>query len=361
MKSMNSPLAPVKTGQHHEELTTAQILGTDDAASAKAARLKKRMSKEGGASAMMGDDFQYSLGPPDSGFSLFLAERTKKIHFIRHAEGEHNVETKRTGSNDCLLREGRPARDHPLWDARLTDVGINQARKLKTHLASRPSGGRSFTAFDLVVVSPLTRTCETAYHIFGAGRKPGMPAFLDPGCAPEGSEEAEKGEKVPSPRILVREECRERWGQYVCDGRRPIAEIMKEFPSFDFSEIAHNEDRFYTENCREPDEHCCARGIAFLQWLNKRPEKCIAVVTHSSFLRHIFTQFGGNLHKDDMDSLQRLAGNCELRSIVMCSHGNKDGSEVPPMTASEPRSTVRIGSVAHSLDSLDKLDKSVLS
>ena len=82
-----------------------------------------------------------------------------QIHFIRHAEGEHNVETKRTGSNDCLLREGRPARDHPLWDARLTDVGINQARKLKTHLASRPSGGRSFTAFDLVVVSPLTRTC----------------------------------------------------------------------------------------------------------------------------------------------------------------------------------------------------------
>ena len=47
------------------------------------------------------------------------------------------------------------------------------------------------------------------------------------------------------------------------------------------------------------DEHCCERGIAFLQWLNKRPEKCIAVVTHSSFLRHIFSQFGGNLHEDD--------------------------------------------------------------
>ena len=83
MKSMDSPLAPVKTGQHHEELTTAQILGTDDAASAKAARLKKRMSKEGGASAMIGDDFQYSLGPPDSGFSLFLAERTKKVRTAR--------------------------------------------------------------------------------------------------------------------------------------------------------------------------------------------------------------------------------------------------------------------------------------
>jgi hypothetical protein len=90
--------------------------------------------------------------------------------------------------------------------------------------------------------------------------------------------------------------------------------------------------------------------LHFLQWLNQRPEKCIAVVTHSSFLRHIFSQFGGNLHKDDMDSLQRLAGNCELRSIVMCSHGNKEGNEIPQMTACAPPSTVRIDSVATSLD-----------
>jgi len=47
--------------------------------------LKK--SKSGGAlNAMVDDGFEYSLGPPESGFSLFLAERTKKVHFIRHAE-----------------------------------------------------------------------------------------------------------------------------------------------------------------------------------------------------------------------------------------------------------------------------------
>ena len=64
-----------------------------------------------------------------------------------------------------------------------------------------------------------------------------------------------------------------------------------------------------TQNARESDEHCCERALLFLEWLNKRPEKCIAVVTHSSFLRHIFSQFGGNLAADDKDSLQRLAGN----------------------------------------------------
>ena len=40
----------------------------------------------------------------------------------------------------------------------------------------------------------------------------------------------------------------------------------------------------------EESEHCKARSIQFLDWLNKRPEKCIAVVTHSSFLRHLFSQ-----------------------------------------------------------------------
>jgi len=295
---------------------------------------------------MLGDSFEYKLGPPDSGFSLFLADRTKKIHFIRHAEGHHNVATKASGTNDVLLAGDAPPQQHYLWDARLTDVGIEQAHKLRAHLARRPSGGRSFTAFDLVVVSPLTRTCETARHIFGRGRRPGQPSFLDPGTAPEGSAEHAQEMHVPAPRILVREECRERWGNFVCDGRRPMAQIMAEFPDFDFSEVEHNEDVFYTES-RESDEHCCERGVAFLEWLNKRPEKCIAVVTHSSFLRHIFSQFGGQLARDDKDALQRLAGNCELRSVVMCSHGNKDGRALRGMTKDE--STSRPSTFATSL------------
>jgi len=106
--------------------------------------------------------------------------------------------------------------------------------------------------------------------------------------------------------------------------------LSQRFPNFDFSEIVHNEDVFYS-NERETDEHCCDRAVKFLEWLNKRPEKCIAVVTHSSFLRHLFGQFGENLHKDDMDNMQRLAGNCELRSIVLCSHGNKDGKNIDPL------------------------------
>lgn len=99
--------------------------------------------------------------------------RTYQVHFIRHAEGFHNVETAKCGTNTCLWRGDVAADQHPLWDARLTPKGIKQAEDLRSYLATRPSGGRSYTAFDLVVVSPLTRTLETALHIFGRPRAPG--------------------------------------------------------------------------------------------------------------------------------------------------------------------------------------------
>jgi len=286
---------------------------------------------------MVGDNFEFKLGPPDSGFSIFLAERTKKVHFIRHAEGYHNVATVAAGDNECLKRGFGDASENELWDAQLTPHGIAQAKELRDYLATRPSGGRSFTAFDLVVVSPLTRTLQTAEAIFGPPRLPGVPPFLDPGEAPENSPEklVAHTRKVPRPRLLVREECRERWGMYVCDGRRPIKEIITEFPGFDFSELEYDGDVFYTDE-RETDEHCCQRAIAFIEWLNKRPEKCIAVVTHSSFLRHLFQQFGKNTVSDDRDQLQRVAGNCELRSIILCSHGTKDRNSISPMTREAP-------------------------
>ena len=313
----------------------------------------KRSTSSGALSnnntAMIDDKFEYTLGAPDSGFSIFLAERTKKVHFIRHAEGYHNKATSESGTNTCLHRdfEGNQdakATDHPLYDSKLTPKGIRQSEDLKAHLAQRPSGSRSFTAFDLVVVSPLTRTCETALHVFGQPRAPGSPAFLSKGEAPEGTMEHNAGINIPPPRFLVREECRERWGKYVCDGRRSITEIAAEFPNFDFSEVQHDEDIFYSDE-RESDDHCCERAVKFLEWLNQRPEKCIAVVTHSSFLRHLFGQFGETLHYEDRENLQRLAGNCELRSIMLCSHGVKDGKTIDPLKPeSAAPSTVRMAS-----------------
>ena len=51
---------------------------------------------------------------PTSGLSLFPAARTRTLHFIRHAEGFHNVATKKHGDNTCLHRGSKPAPEHPL-------------------------------------------------------------------------------------------------------------------------------------------------------------------------------------------------------------------------------------------------------
>ena len=296
---------------------------------------------------MESDSFQYTLGPPNSGFSMFLAERTKKVHFIRHAEGHHNVATSvSAGDHGVLLRGELPASEHEFYDARLTDRGIMQAHLLKKHLTTRPSQGRPFTTFDLVVVSPLTRTLETARHIFGRGRKPGTPAFLDPGSEMNVNEGVYG--HIAAPRFLVREECRERFGHYVCDGRRPISQVIDEFSDFDFSEVAYDDDRFYSDE-RESDQACCDRALAFLEWLNRRPEKCIAVVTHSSFLRHLFGQFGENLAAADKKTIQQTTANCELRSIVMASHGSKENSSIKQMTAPQ-RAASDWSTSAHTAD-----------
>ena len=247
-----------------------------------------------------------AASPPAPRVSLFPAERAREIHFIRHAEGHHNVATREAGgSNDPLLRGDRPAAECALYDARLTPAGVEQCRALRRRL--RADG--KLSSFDLVVVSPFTRTLETAMHVFGeppAGGEDGAPPTLDAGVA-----------------YVVREECRERWGLYVCDGRRPMREITADralAAGFDFSGVADDDDARY-EDAREPDDACCARAARFLEWLSRRPEKRIAVVTHSSFLRHLLMQFGDGLSPADAEALRAPVGNCELRSVVLCSHG----------------------------------------
>ena len=231
-------------------------------------------------------------------------------------------------SEAFLLRDtDKPAADHPLHDARLTPKGKHQADRLREMLANRPSGGRPFTAFELVVVSPLTRACETAQHIFS--KTPGTYG----------------GIAIPPPRVLVREECRERYGRYVCDGRRSVTELVEEFPTFDFGEMPSDEDVLHGDE-RESGMEVRERALRLLNWLSARPERCVAVVTHSELLRHLFGQFGDTLHEEDRSCLQRTAANCELRSVVLCSHGPVEREEMHA-----PASTIRVPSTS-SLSSL---------
>ena len=319
--------------------------------------------------AMMGDGFEFAIGAhaasssnngghaaSSSGFSMFLADRTTKVHFICLAEGKHHVAVRQQAVVngvvnkryvDQLLRrqpQGASLADHPLFDARLSEKGATQAAQLRDMLAVRPSGGRPFTAFDLVLVSPLTRACETAHIIFG-----NSPGSMFHGAV-----------VVPPPRILVWEECRERYGRYVCDARRTVAELEAEFPHLDWSEMPNNVDPYWNDETvddeRESAIHLRERSLQLLQRISARPERCVAVVTHAEFLRHLFGPFTDSWHEEDSRNiiLPTTTANCELRSVVLCAHGPPSATtqQQPPNASDKPSSTIRIPS-ASSMSSLN--------
>ena len=74
-----------------------------------------------------------------------------------------------------------------------------------------------------------------------------------------------------------------------CDTGSPISTMAQEFPDFDFSKV----DPLYPDKTSNLSSNpyaftrkaILARGQTCLQSLYSRPEKCIAVVSHSGFLR----------------------------------------------------------------------------
>eukprot|EP00035_Acanthoeca_spectabilis_P002658 m.88881 g.88881 ORF g.88881 m.88881 type:complete len:316 (-) comp11683_c0_seq1:1827-2774(-) len=230
---------------------------------------------------------------PEHGFSLFLAQRTKTIHFVRHAEGVHNAVNAAAGNDDPVTHTTEGA-----WryiDSHLTTAGIKQCEEGRTGVLLKG------VSPELVVVSPFTRALQTAHIMFAA-----------------------KG--IP---FIVHDLCRERWGKYTCDKRRTRTEIVGEIGplyeatcesiDFDTFGFAEEEDIRWTPE-REPSASCVSRGVDLLKWLATRPESNIAVVAHSSYFRHLFGTFGANIHDKDKEQLHRKAGNAEVRSITLACH-----------------------------------------
>ena len=165
----------------------------------------------------------------------------KHIYFIRHGEATHNVQEKPWGPE--------------LIDARLTDVGVKQAKKQADEWAKLP--------IDVVIVSPLTRALDTAVH--------GLRAHLECG--------------VP---FVAIEECREQIGQNLPDKRRSISDVAMEYPRVVWDAVTDHDDDYLFTPKRESLVDLSKRADLFLSMLIARPEQHIAVVTHSSFLAALF-------------------------------------------------------------------------
>ena len=224
----------------------------------------------------------------------------KKIVFIRHAEGFHNQDAREISNffTDNL------SQSMDYWDARLTPTGHEQCAKLQANWPKQAG------AMELVAISPLTRTLQTASLVFPANatRPPAVATSL----------------------------ARERVSIHTCDGRRPRSELVAEFGEWvDFAEVTSEEDEMWPVKELEveqaaPDgkgavkhsEACAARAAELLRWLHARPESSIAVVSHWVFLLHLFRPFD---HMFNAKRVQQRFGNAEARvtTLYRTSAGEK--------------------------------------
>lgn len=203
-----------------------------------------------------------------------LQGNEKIIHFVRHAEGHHNVAGKKDPVNGYL--------NYALIDAELTEEGIQQCVALRDKVQD------SLSTAQLVVVSPMNRTIKTAQHCF--------PKFEN---------------KVP---WIALEDIRERTGRHWCDKRHSLTKHKASYPNVNFDHVTHDEDPlFHLYTGREPNADIIQRGKNFVEWLANRPEKEIIVVSHSGFLTFLLSDV---MQLENADETTKF-DNCELRSFIV--------------------------------------------
>lgn len=186
---------------------------------------------------------------------------TKILHFQRHGQGYHNLlgdilrDAGVKPSVDSLDVTINPWLRPEIVDSPLTETGKEQCEEQR-NLASMLNP-------ELVVVSPLLRTIQTARISFSDFyQKPNVP-------------------------WIAHEGCREELGLLVCNKRRPLSQITRDFPDLQFCEMTE-EDSLWDSTQRESNQSKSNRIYDFLvDFIANRPESEIAVIGHSAWLFHM--------------------------------------------------------------------------
>ncbi|CAM0908050.1 unnamed protein product [Alopecurus aequalis] len=250
-----------------------------------------------------------------AGTALYPLHRCKTIHLVRHAQGFHNVE----GDKDPTALMS-PA----LLDAQITPSGWAQVDRLRDHVTKCGIAKK----IELVIVSPLLRTMQTAVGVFGGGNCTDGVSVSPLMVEDAGHSGRLAISSLNSPPFLAVEACRESSGLYPCDKRSSITKYRTLFPAIDFSLIENDEDVLWVPDVREANESVAARGMKFIDWLWTREEKEIAIVSHSGFLHHTLSMYGKECHPTVAEELGKRFSNCELRSMVLVDRSML-GSDTP--------------------------------
>ena len=154
----------------------------------------------------------------------------KRIWIIRHGQAVHNIQ-----------------RGYPFPDPPLTKRGYQEASSITI----------DFTP-DLIVVSPMRRTIETAFTAFGTT--------------------VDANEALP---IEVWPDLREAHDA-ICNHGSPITVLQMEYPHLDFSEC--NSERTYETHTHADAEK---RAERVRRRLKEHSAQKIVVVTHRGFIAHL--------------------------------------------------------------------------
>ena len=166
----------------------------------------------------------------------------KKLFCIRHGEGWHNVNARLIGSGAYY--------DKDKQDPSLTELGINQAKELGKTWKEKDK-------LDLIVTSPLSRCIQTTNNIF-------------------------ENTNIP---IVSVDYIREYPASLQYSNRRKNESVLKDkHKNIYFSLVSEEDDMWNNNKKYETKDQLDYRTQMFKNFIVSRPEKNIAVVSHSTFL-----------------------------------------------------------------------------
>lgn len=172
-----------------------------------------------------------------------------KVYFIRHAEGQHNVEE-----------------NYSIFDPQLTNKGIIQCNKVKDQLNK--------IDFDKIYVSPLLRTIQTCLNIVE-------------------SEDVEICDLIRE--VIVNP----------CDYRHSKVFLENKYKMLNFNNINDTKSVNNVESSAKVDNRC----NLFFEILNNSSYKNILVVSHGEFLKQFLKRFHQELKIENLSWFN----NCEIR------------------------------------------------
>ena len=167
----------------------------------------------------------------------------KNIYCIRNGISLHNVLYKKYGSNIFKNLEYK--------DPVLTPEGHAQSIQLG-------ETWDQINNIELIIVSPLKRTLQTAHNIF-------------------------KNKNIP---MIALDYCREYpLGLHSCNKRNTREELEILYPNVGFSSLKTNYDELWYPKREETIEELNSRILQVINFIKYRPENNIAFVNHNSFIR----------------------------------------------------------------------------